>query len=145
MLREHSLVRIADVCRATGASEASVRRDFARLAELGSATRVHGGLEALPGSQSASPDAPALATRSFEVSKTLNVAAKRAIARAAVALCSDGEAIIINGGTTTFEMGEFLRERRLKGLPNSHPPAETLIPDPQCRGPLPGGHTYPAK
>ena len=48
MLRERTLVRIADACRATGASEASVRRDFARLAEQGLATRVHGGLEAVP-------------------------------------------------------------------------------------------------
>jgi DeoR family ulaG and ulaABCDEF operon transcriptional repressor len=142
MLREHTLVRIADVCRATGASEASVRRDFARLAELGSATRVHGGLEAIPGQQASASDAPALATRSFEVSKTLNVAAKRAIAKAAVALCSDGEAIIINGGTTTFEMGEFLRERRLKVLTNSYPLAETLIHDSKCRVALPGGEVY---
>ena len=82
-------MRIADVCRATGASEASVRRDFARLAELGEAVRVHGGLEALPGpQQDVSSDAPALAARSFEICKTLNVAAKRAIAKAAVALCS---------------------------------------------------------
>jgi DeoR family ulaG and ulaABCDEF operon transcriptional repressor len=143
MLREHALVRIADVCRATGASEASVRRDFARLAELGAATRVHGGLEALPGAQQpASSDAPALATRSFEISKTLNVAAKRAIAKAAVALCSDGEAIIINGGTTTFEMGEYLRERRLKVLTNSYPLAESLIHNSKCRVALPGGEVY---
>ncbi|MGC2780943.1 MAG: DeoR family transcriptional regulator, partial [Bradyrhizobium sp.] len=71
MLKQQPLVRIADVCRATGASEASVRRDFARLAEMGSATRVRGGLEAMPGSQTGPSDAPALATRSFEVSKTL--------------------------------------------------------------------------
>jgi DeoR family transcriptional regulator, ulaG and ulaABCDEF operon transcriptional repressor len=142
MLREHTLVRIADVCRATGASEASVRRDFARLAELGAAIRVHGGLEAMPGTQVGSPDAPALATRSFEISKTLNVAAKRAIAKAAVALCSDGEAIIINGGTTTYEMGEFLRERRLKVLTNSYTLAETLIHDSKCRVALPGGEVY---
>jgi DeoR family transcriptional regulator, ulaG and ulaABCDEF operon transcriptional repressor len=142
MLRQQTLVRIADVCRATGASEASVRRDFARLAELGTATRVHGGLEAIPGSIAGSGDAPALATRSFEVSKTLNVAAKRAIARAAVALCADGEAIIINGGTTTFEMGEFLRERRLKVLTNSYPLAELLIHESKCRVALPGGEVY---
>jgi DeoR family ulaG and ulaABCDEF operon transcriptional repressor len=90
----------------------------------------------------ASSDAPALATRSFEISKTLNVAAKRAIARAAVALCSDGDAIIINGGTTTFEMGEFLRERRLKVLTNSYPLAETLIHHSNCRVALPGGEVY---
>src|SRR3954451_10178936 len=89
MLKQQQLVRIADVCRATGASEASVRRDFARLAELGSATRGGGEWRAVPGAQAASSDAPPLATRSFEISKTLNVAAKRAIARAAVALCKD--------------------------------------------------------
>jgi DeoR family ulaG and ulaABCDEF operon transcriptional repressor len=142
MLREHSLVRIADVCRATGASEASVRRDFARLAEMGSATRVHGGLEALPDPKADANDTPPLAIRPFEISKTLNVAAKRAIAKAAVALCTDGEAIIINGGTTTFEMGEFLRERRLKVLTNSYPLAEMLIRDSRCRIALPGGEVY---
>src|SRR5437763_14754735 len=142
MLKQQQLVRIADVCRATGASEASVRRDFARLAELGSATRVRGGLEPMPGAQMVSSDAPALATRSFEISKTLNIAAKRAIARAAVALCSEGDAIIINGGTTTFEMGEFLRERRLKVLTNSYPLAETLIHDSNCRVALTGGEVY---
>src|SRR4051794_23261133 len=98
MLIQHTLVRIADVCRATGASEASVRRDFSRLAEMGSAIRVRGGLEALAGAPRVSGDAPALATRSFEISQTLNVAAKRTIARTAVALCHDGDAIIINGG-----------------------------------------------
>src|SRR3954470_21144229 len=139
MLKQQPLVRIADVCRATGASEASARRDFARLAEMGAAIRVRGGLEAMPGSTTGAGDAPALATRSFEISKTLNVAAKRTIARAAVALCSDGDAIIINGGTTTFQMGEFLRERRLKVLTNSYPLAETLIHESSCRVALPGG------
>ncbi len=142
MLEQQPLVRISDVCRATGASEASVRRDFTRLAEMGWAIRVRGGLEAIPGSLSGAGDAPALATRSFEISKTLNVAAKRAIARAAVALCSDGDAIIINGGTTTFQMGDFLRERRLKVLTNSYPLAETLIHHSNCRVALPGGEVY---
>src|SRR5271154_1654769 len=142
MLRESGLVRVADVCRATGASEASVRRDFARLAENRVATRVHGGLEAVSDPRAPASDAPALATRPFDVSQTLNVAAKRAIARAAVALCADGEAIIVNGGSTTFEMGAFLRERRLKVLTNSYPLAETLIHDSKCRVALPGGEVY---
>src|ERR1700761_3008618 len=67
MLRESGLVRVADVCRATGASEASVRRDFARLAANGLASRVHGGLEAAAHANSTHSDAPALATRSFDV------------------------------------------------------------------------------
>jgi DeoR family transcriptional regulator, ulaG and ulaABCDEF operon transcriptional repressor len=141
MLRESGLVRVADVCRATDASEASVRRDFAKLAEAGLATRVHGGLEAAQSGGGAS-DAPPLATRSFEFSQTLNFQAKRAIAKAAVGLCEDGEAIIINGGSTTFEMGAFLRERRLKVMTNSYPLAELLIHDSNCRVALPGGEVY---
>ena len=44
----------------------------------------------------------------FSVNETVNVAKKRAIAREAVELCEDGEPIIINGGTTTFQMVHFL-------------------------------------
>jgi DeoR family ulaG and ulaABCDEF operon transcriptional repressor len=142
MLRERTLVRIAEACRATGASEASIRRDFARLAEQGLAIRVHGGLEAVPGAANISSDVLSLATRAFDVSQTLNIAAKRAIAKAAVALCADGETIIVNGGTTTFQMGEFLRDRRLKVLTNSYPLAEVLIHNSKCRVALPGGEVY---
>jgi DeoR family ulaG and ulaABCDEF operon transcriptional repressor len=141
MLRETGLVRVADACRATGASEASVRRDFASIAETGYATRVHGGLEASSNALAPS-SAPALAKQSFDVSQTLNIAAKRAIAHAAVDLCADGEAIIINGGTTTYEMGPFLRNRRLKVLTNSYPLAEALIHQSECRVALPGGEVY---
>ncbi|MGY3234967.1 DeoR family ulaG and ulaABCDEF operon transcriptional repressor [Bradyrhizobium sp. USDA 4472] len=142
LLRERPLVRIADACRATGVSEASIRRDFARLAEQGVAIRVHGGLEALPETASMPGDVVSLATRSFDVSQTLNIGAKRAIAKAAVALCADGETIIINGGTTTYQMGEYLRERRLKVLTNSYLLADALIHTSKCRVALPGGEVY---
>jgi DeoR family transcriptional regulator, ulaG and ulaABCDEF operon transcriptional repressor len=141
MLGERGVVRVADICQATGASEASVRRDFARLADTGFATRVHGGLERA--TRPTSPDAAlTLATGSFDASRGVNVAAKRAIAKAAVELCEDGEAIIINGGTTTFEMGDFLCHRRLKVLTNSYPLAEKLIHHGICRVALPGGEVY---
>jgi DeoR family transcriptional regulator, ulaG and ulaABCDEF operon transcriptional repressor len=141
MLDERGIVRVADVCQLTGASEASVRRDFSRLAEGGLASRVHGGLEAATKPDPSSP-ALTLATGSFEASHGVNVAAKRAIAKAAVELCEDGEAIIINGGTTTFEMGDFLCHRRLKVLTNSYPLAEKLIHHGICRVALPGGEVY---
>jgi DeoR family ulaG and ulaABCDEF operon transcriptional repressor len=143
MLGERGIVRVAEICQATGASEASVRRDFARLADTGFASRVHGGLELATRPATSSPDAAlTLATGSFEASRGINVAAKRAIAKAAVELCEDGEAIIINGGTTTFEMGDFLCHRRLKVLTNSYPLAEKLIHHGVCRVALPGGEVY---
>jgi DeoR family ulaG and ulaABCDEF operon transcriptional repressor len=138
MLRERALVRIADVLEATGASEASVRRDFVKLAETGIGARVRGGLEARSNGPSEGGDAP----RTFAASSVLNIEAKRAIARAAVGLTEDGDTIIINGGTTTLEMGPFLRDRRLKVLTNSYPLAEMLIRESQCRVALPGGEVY---
>jgi DeoR family ulaG and ulaABCDEF operon transcriptional repressor len=138
MLRERPVVRIADVLKATGASEASVRRDFTKLAETGVASRVRGGLEASSSGAGESGYVP----RTFEASSVLNIEAKRAIARAAVDLNEDGESIIINGGTTTLEMGAYLRDRRLKVLTNSYPLAEALIRDSQCRVALPGGEVY---
>jgi len=142
LLRERSLVRIADACRATGASEASVRRDFANLAAQGVASRVRGGLEAVAAPRPTPGDVVTLATRSFDVSQTLNIDAKRAIAKASVALCADGDTIIVNGGTTTYQMGDYLRDRRLKVLTNSYPLAEILIHHSKCRVALPGGEIY---
>ena len=86
-----------------------------------------------------------LATRSFDVSRTINAEAKRAIARAAVELCEDGDAVIINGGTTTFQMAQFLRNRKLKVLTNSYPLAEFLIRETENRVALPGGEVYRAQ
>ena len=142
LLHERSLVQVIDVCEATGASPASVRRDFAKLAEQGLGRRIHGGLELIKSPANINGDTTALATRSFDASQSHNIAAKKAIAKAAVDLCEDGEAIIINGGTTTYQMGEFLRERRLKILTNSYLLAEMLIHTSQCRVALPGGEVY---
>ena len=83
-----------------------------------------------------------LATRSFNSSRTINIEAKRAIARKAVEMCAAGDVIIVNGGTTTFQMSEFLRQTQLKILTNSYPLAEFLIHETQNRVALPGGEVY---
>jgi DeoR family transcriptional regulator, ulaG and ulaABCDEF operon transcriptional repressor len=140
LLTERGFLSIADLMAATGVSAASARRDAGRLAELGVAERVHGGIQSLQ-SQKAMAQEP-LATSAFEVSRMINIAAKRAIARKAVEMCVDGEAIIVNGGTTTFQMCEFLRGRRLKVLTNSYPLAEYLIHETENLVALPGGEVY---
>src|SRR5260370_26188837 len=142
LLAERGFLSIADVMAATGISAATARRDAGRLADAGLAERVHGGIQAVCGAFSISLAQTPLTTRSFEVSRTINVEAKRAIARKAVEMCADGDVIIINGGTTTFQMSEFLRFTRLKILTNSYPLAEFLIHQSQNRVALPGGEVY---
>jgi DeoR family ulaG and ulaABCDEF operon transcriptional repressor len=121
----------------TEASEATIRRDIAALHVQGRLRRVRGGAEALH-PQQISP----LAAKPFRVSEGENTAKKRAIAREAVALCHDGDAIIINGGTTTFQMVHYLSTRRMQVFTNSFAIAEHLIKHSKNQVMVPGGSVY---
>jgi DeoR family transcriptional regulator, ulaG and ulaABCDEF operon transcriptional repressor len=142
LLAARGFLSIADLMAATGVSAASARRDAGRLAEAGYGQRVYGGIQALGGAFSRRMAQASLETQAFEVSRTINIEAKRAIARRALEMCVDGDVIIVNGGTTTFQMAEFLRNTRLKILTNSYPLAEFLIRETQNRVALPGGEVY---
>jgi DeoR family ulaG and ulaABCDEF operon transcriptional repressor len=67
---------------------------------------------------------------------------KQAIARAAVELCEDGEPIIINGGTTTFQMVHPLATKRCQVFTNSFPIAEHLLKHSKNTIMLSGGAIY---
>jgi DeoR family transcriptional regulator, ulaG and ulaABCDEF operon transcriptional repressor len=142
LLAAQGFLSISDLVAATGVSAASARRDAGRLAEAGFGERVYGGIQALGGALSRRMTQESLETQAFDISRAINVEAKRAIARRAVEMCVDGDAIIINGGTTTYEMAEFLRHTRLKILTNSYPLAEFLIRETHNRVALPGGEVY---
>lgn len=136
-VRERGVLRVRELVSETGASSATIRRDLVKLEQMGQIKRMHGGVEAVgPAEQ------PHLATRSFDVSQTLNAGRKRAVAREAAAMCRDGESIIINAGSTTWFMAEFLRDRRMQILTNSVPIATELINTSQNRIVLPGGEVY---
>jgi len=98
---------------------------------------VRGGAEAIHPAQLGT-----LAGRPFRVNESVNIAQKRAIAREAVKLCQDGDAIIINGGTTTFQMVHFLSARRAQVLTNSFAIAEHLVKHSKCTVTLPAGAIY---
>lgn len=121
-VQDRPVVTVADLCGLTGASEATVRRDIAALHVAKKLRRVRGGAEALAPNRF-----PGLAGRPFSVNQTLHARQKQAIARAAVDLCDEGDAIIINGGTTTFQMVHPLATRRCQVFTNSFPIAEHLL------------------
>jgi DeoR family transcriptional regulator, ulaG and ulaABCDEF operon transcriptional repressor len=137
LVQERPVATIQDLMELTEASEATIRRDIAALHVQGRLRRVRGGAEALH-PQQISP----LAAKPFRVSEGENTAKKRAIAREAVALCHDGDAIIINGGTTTFQMVHYLSTRRMQVFTNSFAIAEHLIKHSKNQVMLPGGSVY---
>ena len=99
--------------------------------------RVRGGAESIH-----PPQFVGLAGRPFSVNETINIAQKRAIAQKAVELCEDGDPIIINGGTTTFQMVHPLATRRMQVFTNSFPIAEHLLKNSKNTIMLSGGAIY---
>ena len=136
-VQERPVASVLDLVTLTGASEATIRRDIATLHVQKKLRRVRGGAESI-----APPQFVGLAGRPFSVNETINAAQKRAIARAAVDLCVDGEPIIINGGTTTFQMVHPLSARRCQVFTNSFPIAEHLLKNSKNTVLLPGGVIY---
>ena len=137
LVRERRLVRVAELVQELKASSATLRRDLVKLEEMGQLRRVHGGAEAIEAAQQSH-----LATRSFGLSQTLNADVKRALAGVAAGMCRDGESIIINAGSTTWFMAEFLRQRRMQVLTNSVPISLELIATSDNRIVLPGGEVF---
>ncbi|MDD2868308.1 DeoR/GlpR family DNA-binding transcription regulator [Neomegalonema sp.] len=128
---------VAELVELTESSEATIRRDIAQLHLKKKLRRVRGGAEALTPAH-----VTALNGRPFSVNISINIAQKRAIAKAAADLCEDGDTIIINGGTTTFQMVHPLATRRLQILTNSFPIAEHLLNHTKNTVMLPGGTIY---
>lgn len=128
---------IQELVDMTGSSEATIRRDISALHIQGRLRRIRGGAEAI-----SPPQFVGLAGRPFKFNETVNADKKRAIARAAAERCVDGENIIINGGTTTFQMVHLLAARRMHVLTNSFPIAEHMLKHSKSTVMVPGGTIY---
>jgi len=136
-VQDRPVVTVIDLCNLTGVSEATIRRDIATLHIQKKLRRVRGGAEAI-----SPPPFVGLVGRTFAVSETMHNREKQAIARAAVDLCEDGEPIIINGGTTTFQMVPPLASRRMQVFTNSFPIAEHLLKHSKNTVAVSGGTIY---
>ena len=110
LLRREGRVDVSDTAALFGTAEMTVRRDLDRVVALGMARRVHGG-------------AVSLLTRGEELPFSLraveHVDAKARIATAVAAMLRDGEAVLLDSGTTAAEVGHALLARRLTVMPLS--------------------------
>src|SRR5664280_2080593 len=121
-VREQGAVRVADLVRALGVSDMTVRRDLELLQERGLIEKVHGGAAAIEGSSLFEPG--------FTVKSSLMETEKELIAAAAASLVTPGTAIAISAGTTTFALAKRLTDvAGLTVLTNSVPVADVLYRD----------------
>ena len=115
-------------------SDSTVRRDLSALEEEGVVRRTHGGAVFVSDRFSA---------LNYAARESTAVAEKRAIGQAAAALISDGETILLDGGTTTFQVARHLLSRSLQVVTNSLPIANLLGSAAKIEVILIGGYIYP--
>jgi DeoR family transcriptional regulator, ulaG and ulaABCDEF operon transcriptional repressor len=137
-------VSYRDLEERLGASPATIRRDLSRLEAQGQIARVHGGAKLV---EAVSPPGQGglglqLHGTPFELAVKQNMPAKRAIGRAAAALCEPGEGVMIDGGSTTLQMCPHLAGLDLQVLTNSLHIVNALLPQPGTRILLPSGSVF---
>ena len=124
-----SLQELAAECQA---SESTVRRDLEYLDGIGQIRRTRGGAAYVGESLTAFEDRTGKASRQ-----------KQRIAEAAAELVEPGEAILLDGGTTTLEVARRLVGKSLQVVTNSLPIVNLLAGQPQIEVLSVGGYLYP--
>jgi len=134
MIRIRGFAALEELVRELGVSESTVRRDLDALEEQGAAKRTHGGVLYSGGM-------PRLAE--FDERQPANWAAKRAIAARAAEMIGDGETVLLDGGTTTYEVARLLVGRSLQVVTNSLPVANLFASEARTDLVLLGGYVSP--
>ncbi len=108
----------------------TIRRDLDGLARAGLVERTHGGARVPPGAN----DVP------YSIKERERQAAKTAIGRAAAAFVRDGDSVILDSGSTVYEVAVALRNRRdLTVIANDLRIAYLVADIPSVRLLVPGG------
>jgi DeoR family transcriptional regulator, fructose operon transcriptional repressor len=136
MLATSGRVDIAELRGALEVSEMTIRRDLADLEAQGALRRVHGGATR-PVSGSYEPP--------FAVRAQFRIETKRAIAQAVAGQLSDGDTVILDGGTTGLAIAECLLDRVMTVCPLSLRVAFVLSSSRTVRLLLPGGFVRPGE
>ncbi len=136
LLTGRNSLSVEEAVASTGASPATVRRDFNHLAEQQLVERVHGGVR------------PArTGDHSFALRRNQNTEEKYAIACRAAAMLQPADAVFVDGGTTTLQLAACLPPAPLRIITNSVRFASALDGEAATRGTLEilvtGGYLVP--
>jgi DeoR/GlpR family transcriptional regulator of sugar metabolism len=134
LVRQRGFVSLDDLAQLLGKSSSTVRRDLDYWDQKGKLKRTHGGA-VFVGDGSVLP--------AFEDRTASQIEEKKAIARAAAERIGDGDAVLLDGGTTTLEVARLLVGRRLQIVTNSLPIAAVFASSRETDLVFLGGYIYP--
>jgi DeoR/GlpR family transcriptional regulator of sugar metabolism len=134
LVSQQGFVSLTDLAKSIDASESTLRRDLEYWDQRGIIKRTHGGAVYVGDGASL----PALEERSAS-----QVEEKRLIAETAAARIRDGDAVLLDGGTTTLEVARMLVGRSLQIVTNSLPIANLFASSRESDLIMLGGYVYP--
>jgi DeoR/GlpR family transcriptional regulator of sugar metabolism len=140
LLDEQGFISLRDLTNWVTTSPSTLRRDLERLQASGKLTRVRGGVQSTNGHDRLSRQL--LRGVPFHENININRSAKEAIGKAAAELCRPGDAVIIDGGSTTLQMCPHLEPLRLQVMTNSLHIVSALLPQENTRVSIPGGVVF---
>lgn len=106
MIREKGYLNAAELSEVFGVDSSTIRRDLAQLEKTGQVMRTHGGLLPSMAAAESTLDTP------WNVRHQMNNPAKVAIARYAASLVRDGQSLILDNGSSVYELALALRDKR---------------------------------
>ncbi len=134
MVRTLQFASLPQLVDHLGVSESTIRRDLELLEEQGVTRRIHGGVLFVGSAAKVSH---------FEALDPAQWGLKRAIARCAATLVEDGDTILLDGGSTTYEVARLLVGRPLHVVTNSLPVANLFASNANSDLVLIGGNVCP--
>lgn len=145
LISSSGFISFRDLERRLEASPATIRRDLERMATNGQINRVRGGArltleDGNPNLYTSSVSS--LTGVPFHENIGRNRPQKETIGRAAAGLCQRGEAIMIDGGSTTLQMCPHIEDLHLQVLTNSLHIVSALLPQSGTIVLIPGGAVF---
>lgn len=108
-LEKKGIAKISELMDLTSTSESTIRRDLIFLESINVIKRIHGGAT-LPKRRFTEP--------SYSEKEDQNVAEKKAIAKFAAELIEEGDSIYLDGGTSTFEIIQYIKKQNIMVVTN---------------------------
>ncbi len=133
MVRSRGFASLPELAGELQVSESTIRRDLEHLEDIGYAKRTHGGVFYT----GESPQFP-----HFKDRQDSHWDKKRAIARRAADLIEDGDTLLLDGGSTTYEVAQLLVGRPLQIVTNSMPVANLFASESDSDLVLIGGNIH---
>jgi len=143
LLQQRGFIAFQELDAQIEASPATLRRDLEKLESAGQIVRVRGGARLATEAAASGPEeVRQLGGIPFHQNVQRHLPAKKAIGRAAAALCRAGESVIIDGGSTTLQMCAHLETLGLQVLSNSLHIINALLPQSGTRIAIPAGTVF---